>query len=298
AIGFDKFIIATNDCEDGTDDMVRRLAEIEDVVHVPNQRVEGEAIQITALKRIMAHPEMDDVEWALHCDSDEFLWVALGSHQVQDLIAAVDPVDTIIISWRMFGSNGLRRWKDGLILETFDKTEARIMAHVVQQKSLFRPDKFRGANAHMPKRPVSRDIVMTNTKGEVIPNDSIFRRRESSHQTAPRSAMTWANADIHHYAARSLDTFLLKNVRGIGADKVLTDRYTLGSKWLQRCDKNDVEDRQIQRFLPEVKARMAVYLADPVLGPLHQKAYDWFDALRAEYLDTRGEFGWNDPPES
>ena len=295
AIGFEKFIIATNDCDDGTDKMLDRLAEIEDVVHIRNQRVEGEPVQITALNRIIKGPEIKDVAWALHVDPDEFLFISVGEGKVADLFDCVGEADVIVVSWRMFGSNGIRRWTGGLVLETFDKAQARYRPKFVQQKSLFRPEKFRRANAHMPKRPKVA-VVMKNTRGEVMPNDALMLRRASSHRTADTALMTWDNADIHHYAVRSLDTFLLKNLRGRGAGVSLEGRYLQTSKWWINNDVNDVEDRQIQRFLPQVKERMAAYLADPVLGPLHQKAYDWFDALRAEYLDKRGEFGWNDAP--
>jgi len=298
AIGFEKFIIATNDCDDGTDQMVDRLAEIEDVVHIRNQRVDGEPVQITALNRIMKGRDIADVAWALHIDPDEFLNISVGAGKVTDLFGAVGDADVIVISWKMFGSNGIRRWKGGLVLETFDKAQSRFRPKFVQQKSLFRPHKFRRANAHMPKRP-KVDVVMKNTRGEVLPNDALMLRRASSHHAADRALMTWDNADVHHYAVRSQDTFLLKNLRGRGAGRTLDDRYLLTSNWWTNNDTNDVEDREIQRFLPEVKQRMAAYLADPALGALHQKAYDWFDALRAEYLDRRGEFGWHElPPET
>jgi len=36
ALGFDHFLIFTNDCSDGTDEMAQRLAELGLATHIPN----------------------------------------------------------------------------------------------------------------------------------------------------------------------------------------------------------------------------------------------------------------------
>ena len=40
-LGVDHFVIFTNDCEDGTDDIARRLQELGVASHVPNEVKEG-----------------------------------------------------------------------------------------------------------------------------------------------------------------------------------------------------------------------------------------------------------------
>ena len=39
SIGFEHFFVATNDCDDGTDRILDRLAELGHVTHVPNPKM-------------------------------------------------------------------------------------------------------------------------------------------------------------------------------------------------------------------------------------------------------------------
>ena len=79
AIGFDRVFVATNDCTDGTDRMLDRLAEIDAVLHIRNRIDPGIPPQVSGMRRILAHPAMKDIGWLLHCDADEFLDVTTGA---------------------------------------------------------------------------------------------------------------------------------------------------------------------------------------------------------------------------
>lgn len=294
AIGFEKIFVASNDCTDGSDAMLDRLAELGHIIHIRNTGIPGVSPQEAGCRLALAHPEMADVEWLLHIDTDEFLHVSTGAGRIGDLLAAVGPADVITVSWRMFGSNGRRIWPGGLVLETCTLTESWLKRGRTLQKTLFRPELFRSIFAHMPKDPVTRDIVVKNTAGMVMPNDALFEPRQVRHKTAEVRAFTWANADIHHYAIRSLDVFLLKNVRGDGLS-MTGDKYLRGSPFWNYADRNAVEDTAIQRHLPATRAMLDSFLADPALRQSAAEAASRFAALRESELEQAGRFGWHDP---
>ncbi|NDD35545.1 MAG: glycosyltransferase family 2 protein [Flavobacteriia bacterium] len=76
AIGFGHFIVVTNDCEDGTDEILLALQQRGLVTHVINPRVLSEDLgkwQVAALKIAQYYPAYRKADWILHADVDEFV---------------------------------------------------------------------------------------------------------------------------------------------------------------------------------------------------------------------------------
>ena len=292
-IGFDRLFVASNDCTDGTDLMLDRLHDLGEVVHLPNSVPPGVSPQEAGCSLALAHPEMASVEWLLHIDIDEYLHVSAGAGQIDDLLAAAGPCDCIAVSWRMFGSAGRRTWDGGSVLESNIRSEGWLRRGRSLQKCLFRPEKFASIYSHMPKDPVSRDIVLKNPAGAVMPNDALFAPRQARHRSALVQSFSWAVADIHHYAIRALDVFLLKNIRGDGLG-ISHQKYLRGSSFWKVAERNEVEDTAILRHLPALRRRLDTLRGDQPLADLERQAFAAFATLRQRVLIEDGRFGWND----
>lgn len=294
AIGFDRIFVASNDCTDGSDLLLDRLAERGEVIHIRHDVPAGLSPQESGTRAALAHPDMQGVDWLLHVDCDEFLNITTGSGQIDDLLSLLSPADCIIISWRMFGANGRRLWPGGLVLEQCLHTEARIRPHRALQKSLFRPHRFRSAYAHMPKDPVAPDVVLRNTVDTVLSNRPLFKPEVTRHRRAAPADITWANACINHYAIRSEDVFLLKNLRGDGLG-IAHQKYSLASRFRAYADRNDMEETSILRHLAAVHAHLARLRDDATTAALEAACHAEFTRLREEHLVQAGRFGWHDP---
>jgi Glycosyl transferase family 2 len=292
-IGFDKIIVASNNCYDGTDKMLDRLMELGELVHISNEVPHNTPPQEAGCRLALAHAEMQDVEWVLHIDADEFLYVDCGGGHVNDLLQAVGPADVISVSWRMFGSSGLRYWNGGSVLSRFTRTEGWLSRPRAMQKCFFRPELFRTAFAHMPKEPVVSEIRMKNTAGMSGPTECLFIPTRTRNQEGGKRFVTWRNADIHHYAIRSLDVFLLKNVRGDGLGKAHS-KYLQGSFFWSGAERNEVEHRGILRHSEVVNERLEAFRRDSVLGLLETEAFEHFVTARRIHLIDGGLFGWNE----
>ena len=72
-IGFDNICVYTNNCGDGTDEMLIRLQELGWVKHFRNDVPEGKKPQQNALALASENPEILDSEWVLTMDADEFV---------------------------------------------------------------------------------------------------------------------------------------------------------------------------------------------------------------------------------
>lgn len=298
AIGFDAVFVATNDCKDGTDTLLSRIAAADPaVVHIPHAPAPGTSPQEAGCALAFAHPAMQDVEWVLHIDADEFLHVSLGDGRIDTLLDAVGPSDAIAITWRMFGSAGHRSWPGGNVLENFLRTEARLRRARSLQKCLFRPDRFRRVFSHLPKDPIAPDVVLKNTEGRTLPTDALFHPTLVRHRTADPRHFTWRHADIHHYAIRSEDLFLMKNDRGDGLS-MNTGKYLRGSSFWQFADANAVEDRKILRHMPATRGILDRYRQDPAVTALEAAALTWFTQRRQEVLVNQSRFGWSLGPAS
>ena len=297
AAGFDRVFVVSNDCSDGSDRMLDRLAEMGEVVHLRQQTQPGEAPQVTGCALALAHPQMADVAWAFHCDIDEFLNVTCGEGRVADLIGTVlqaGPTDCIAVNWRMFGSAGRRSWDGGAVLPSFTLTEAELRKGRTMQKCLFRPDVFAAVHCHMPKHPRKAEPVLRSSAGVEMPNAPLFVSAQMRHLTATPEMFGWENATLNHYAIRAQDVFLLKNLRGDGMS-LTHQKYRLGSPFWAFAERAEIEDRTILRHWPEVAARLERYRADPEIRALEAEALAAHARLRAEILDQQGRFGWHDP---
>ena len=75
AVGFTDFLVFSNDCDDGTDAMLDRLAELGWLTHLPNPGPWKEGPQWAALKRADAHPLVAQADWIAVIDVDVATYV-------------------------------------------------------------------------------------------------------------------------------------------------------------------------------------------------------------------------------
>lgn len=301
-IGFDTIFVCTNDCTDGTDAILDRLAAKGEVIHIRNDDMGGLAPQASGVKRVLAHPETARCDWLLHIDADEFLNIQTGAGQVQDLLSVAEGFDAMGISWRLFGDSGMTEWPGGLILERQVMAAAKQTFFTAMQKTFFRPHRFRAGIDHMPKEPVADDIRLCNAIGRELRPDALFIAGQSNLRFAREEEVNrkrhlgWEGAYINHYAVRTRDLFLLKNVRGDGINSRFQKRYFLNSRWYRAANVNDVQDKTIQRHLPALKKHIATLRKDSGLVALERQAQAWFRAARKTHLTPENIALWTNGP--
>ncbi|NNK16558.1 MAG: glycosyltransferase family 2 protein, partial [Sulfitobacter sp.] len=120
AIGIDNFLIYTNDCTDGTDEVLGRLMEMGIVEHRNNDNWKGNSPQQHALNKSLKEPVIQNAEWIAHIDVDEFMNIRTGNGTLDDLFAAVPDATNIAMTWRLFGHNGVTKLKDDFVIDQFD----------------------------------------------------------------------------------------------------------------------------------------------------------------------------------
>lgn len=280
AIGFTDFLVFTNDCSDGTEAMLDRLAVLGDVVHERNPPTPGKSIQWQALKRATAHPLLARAEWVLVADVDEFLAIHAGDGTLDALFAAAPGATVHMLPWRMFGWGGRVAFEDAPVTEQFTRAapDAEVYpTRAAMFKALTRWDgSYARLGVHKPLDPAPGALpVWIDGSGRRMPVG--WHGGPGMSPPPPRYRL----CQLNHYAVGSAEGFVVKQARG--KPNHSSDPIDLGY-WVER-NFNTVEDRSIARTAARREAERARLMADPALGRLHAAAVAWRRRRFAELIE-------------
>ncbi|MEL6915461.1 MAG: glycosyltransferase family 2 protein [Pseudomonadota bacterium] len=263
ASGFDKMLVLTHDCTDGSDALMQSLTADPRIEHVPFQWTGDKAVQWQALDLAAKHPSYRRADWALFFDVDEFLCLD-GPTSLADL-TPVEGCDAIALPWRFFGSSGRREPAEGLTPERFTRAAQEDihfpLAHLC--KTLHRPASFQKPGVH---RPRARKGQVPRWKGpdgsDLPPAFSSSPHAISLYGLARGKRLAWLN----HYSLRSEQEFMVKRARGLPNHMAREIGMTY---WVER-NWNSVEERTIARMLPATRAEYERLMALPGVAEAHQ----------------------------
>jgi len=273
AIGFTDFLVYSNDCEDGTDAMLDRLAEMGELAHVRNSPKGNKTVQWQALSAAAKHPLLKQVDWIYGTDVDEFLTINVGEGRLADLFSARPEATGFTLAWRMFGNNGIAKFRDAPVTKQFTKCAPVGLLwpwRAVQFKSLYRNDgTYRKLGVHRPRDPrkgkESRALWLDGA------GDPLATKVPGSATLIPGVKNQYVLAQINHYAIGSAENFLVKRMRG--KPNHTSEPIDL-AYWIDR-NFNAVEDNSIARVAPLSEPVLADFMADPFLREMHKHSIFW-----------------------
>jgi Glycosyl transferase family 2 len=287
AMGVDNFLIYTNGCEDGTSEMLDRLQELGIVQHRNNDNWKGNSPQQHALNQALKEPMIRNADWIIHIDVDEFINVRCGNGTLQDFFDRVPDASNVAMTWRMFGSNGVRTLKDEFVTTQFEACAPKHCPkpHTVWGfKTMFRNSgAYQKLSCHRPNKLQEhlRDTVKwVNGSGKDMTREAADNGWRNS-----RKSIGYDLIQLNHYALRSAESYLVKRQRG----RALHVDRSIGINYWIRMDWNDHRDVTIQRNLPRLQAEYDRLLQDKSLRSWHQKGLDWHRA-KAKELHGMDEF--------
>lgn len=290
-IGVNDFVVFSNDCEDGTDAILDRLDEMGLVRHAPNPSVVVEAPDghhWAVMGYINHMTRLRKSDWIISFDVDEFICIKTGGGELKDLFAALPDADFISMNQLNFGCAGVEGFApDDLLLAQFDRSMA-------QTNDPYKWDRARGIKTltrgsapftrmgnHSPK--VDRDdLNWVNGSGVPVPASvygGAMKSTKSGH-------LGYDLIQLNHYATRSMESFLVKTDRGDANWGTPEDMKHWRQYWSKYND-NMVEDRSIQRWLPQLREALDALLEDPELARLQAETVAWHKAKIAELREDR-----------
>jgi len=301
-IGFDRVVIASNDCRDGTRQMLDYLDTVGEITHVENSgRAKGEHAdpQNRAYDRFWADPGIRAADWVLVADADEFLNIHAGDGTLAALFAAMETPagespDIISATWRVFGNGGRVTFEDRPVIAQFTRAAPRGMNRIQRYtafKTMFRPRVARKLGIHRPRlypRFVDGGTPLRWVNGSVAPMPERYLK-QGWRSFADSFGDTLVS--MNHYMIKSSEAFLMKRYRGT-ANSGDADRIDFS--YFETFNANDVEETGIQRHVPALERRLSeLKAAHPHLALLHDRSL----AFHRARLDRAREEVIADMPE-
>ena len=292
-LGFDRIMMASNDCTDGTDNLLAALHQAGYVQHLDHKVPAGQVPQHVGYAKLRAQFGLDDVEWLAVLDVDEFLHVTVGDGSVQALTAvAPSHTDVIALFAKTFGTELWGTWHPGRVCQRFTYRLATRSGPSNEIKSITRkPMRFRKLYEHMPngfqeKRSL-RVLRGDGTEWDITPEAQKVIQIRRLIANSPMYQL----AHFNHYAVKTVDSFALRRLRGRGAVPMggkaslrHTEKYFISRVWKAR-----VFDDSIAVYGPAVEEKMAQMLVHPAIAAAQADCEARYAAMLAE-MNERLDF--------
>jgi hypothetical protein len=287
SIGVDSFLIYSNDCADGTSEILDCLQDMGLVHHRKNDNWKGNSPQQHALNQALKEPVVQKAEWIIHIDVDEFMNIRTGNGTLQDFMDHVPDATNIAMTWRLFGHNGVTALRDDLVIDQFDTCAPRYCPkpHTVWGfKTMFRNIGAYGKiSCHRPNKlsqTHEKAVKWVNGSGQDMTQEVAKNGWRSS-----RKSIGYDLLQLNHYALRSAESFLIKRQRG----RALHVDRSIGINYWIRMDWSVHRDITIKRNIPRVQAEYDRLMQNDRLQHLHEAGFAWHQA-KAKELHAVPEF--------
>jgi hypothetical protein len=277
----DHFVVFSNDCDDGTDDMLDKLAELGWLTHVRNDGpYDSAGIQFTALNLAAKLDVVRAADWILAIDVDEFVNIHTGDGTFAALHDALPEASAITLTWRLFGNNGQVRYSDQPVTETFDKAAPDIL-HWPWRASMFKTlyandGTYKKPGVHRPRAPDAGRVDAARWfDGHGRALDAQFKTKRIFSNFAQSN---YGLVQLNHYPLGAIESYVVKVDRG----RVNRTDATLGADyWVERNFNTD-KDTSIRRYDGARDEILKILRADQAIATRHDDAVAW----RKERFET------------
>jgi len=287
AIGVDNFLIYTNDCSDGTSEILDRLQDMGVLQHRNNDNWKGNSPQQYALNQALKEDVIKNAEWVIHIDVDEFMNIRMGNGTLPEFLAHFPDVTNVAMTWRLFGHNGITSLNDDFVIEQFDHAAPKFCPkpHTVWGfKTMFKNiGAYEKISCHRPNKldeGFRSQVKWINGSGKDMTREAADKGWRSS-----TKSIGYDLIQLNHYALRSAESYLVKRQRG----RALHVDRSIGINYWIRMDWSDNKDVSIKRNMPRLQAVYDRLMQDTELKKWHDFGRDWH-RKKADELHGMDEF--------
>lgn len=260
--GFTDLLVLSNDCTDGTDEMLLALHDLGLISYLANDPWLGKSPQQRGIARIMAHPLYKNADWVMLMDIDEFLVIKTPNAIADELIDLIVSKDATAmpITWRFFGANGLDKYDPSLVIERFTMAAADDFRKT-GVKTLFKRSPDMKLAIHRPH--LLRKYLKAKEKSLrwINPNGAILNGREVRWKYES-DEVGYDFAQVNHYAIKSGEEYLMRQLRG----DVLDNHSKYNPKYFLESNRNDIKDTGAQAHADAVQRTMNHLLNIPTVA--------------------------------
>ncbi|NIZ59404.1 glycosyl transferase family 2 [Sedimentitalea sp. CY04] len=274
AVGFTDFLVFSNDCQDGTDAMLDHLQDLGHLTHVRNDGpYDQRGIQFTAMKTADKHPLVQQADWILTLDIDEFVNIHTGDGTLSCLLEALPQADAVTLTWRLFGNAGQVRYQDQPVTTQFTRC-APVVIHwpwrAAMFKTLYRNNgTYRKTGVHRPRSPKPDQLEnyrWFDSEGRELGPEFKTKKLFSTF-----GRTNFKLAQLNHYPLGSMESYVIKADRG----RVNRSDLPLGMDyWVERNFNTDT-DSSVAQYLERTSEILDEMKSDCELAKRHNDAVKW-----------------------
>ena len=218
-LGFDRIIVYSNDCDDGSDALLDALQGIGAVEHYRHAVPENESPQRNAANIAWDAGHFTHGDWVMWLDSDEFLLPSMGDRKLDDLINDQN-FDAMAVAWRYYGDSHNARFPGRHISPAFTWAQDIEEAGWRQGKTLFRVNEhIAGLSIHRPlvSETMSHDTYRyINSSGHKAQDGFLSNDGPPYNRIKYQGLEPWKLAQVIHFIIRTPEMFARKQTRGDG----------------------------------------------------------------------------------
>jgi hypothetical protein len=207
-----------------------------------------------------------DWRWMMFIDVDEFLFPVAGTSLVEALRGYED-IPAIAVPWRTFGFSGHTAPPAGLVLENYVMRSRYPTAPgsnklLMRMKSIVDPCHVKWVKSPHIFGLDGEEWLAYNEEGRQLTSSNLQSLDLESQDLASDNILR-----LNHYITKSREEFVAKTDRGTAnphsyssrrkASAVRRRRLDSRMKFADAIEADSVEDRAIQRFLPQLKSTLA-----------------------------------------
>lgn len=268
SIGVQDFVVFTNDCTDGSDQMLDRLDEMGVLTHLPNPAIAAQStyFQPIAMKFALQMRQVREADYVIQTDVDEFINIKSGNGHLIDLLKEAGPFHVLSISEINFCSSGHWEFADGWLTENFREHETPTPGHWQARrgvKSIIHGiENFEHWPVHRPGvfAGTHDQLVWLDGSGNQVPEEFIVK-----HEHGIDRRGRYDLVQLDHHPLRSAQSFMLKQLRG----RVSHKRRNFDVHYYRKRALGKVFDGYIDRHIPRARAEWEQLWADKTLADLH-----------------------------
>ncbi|MEI6127985.1 MAG: glycosyltransferase family 92 protein [Pseudomonadota bacterium] len=231
-VGVEHFYLYDNDSSDETADVVRpySLKNEATLHHWPSH-----PLQLKAYMHCL-NAYRSESFWIAFIDLDEFI-VPVATETIVGFLKDFEEFGGVGVNWLLYGNSGHTKKPAGLQIENYTYRSKKNLPSNCHIKSIINPGKVKSPKDPHCFRYLPEAYAVTENKMKI--NGSLTEAH-SSHKIR-----------INHFFTRSTEESRIKMERGNPDSK-------FKRSWddFERLNRNDVLDRSMEKYLPELKQRV------------------------------------------
>lgn len=252
-LGFTDILVYTNDCTDGTDEILDALAAQGLVTRTDNIAWRNKPPQSRALHWAEYNPLKKASDWILVMDFDEFVVIKTPQGDVDSLIDAIElqGATGISLAWRFFGSNDLVQFEPGPVTERMTRAAPNNFSKGFGLKTFYKADPEFVMAIHRPylNQKFARSPEGQNHPVNWLDSDGQMIDGKNVRWKFSQPRIDYTLVQLNHYGVKSHEEYLLRRMRG----DVLDNHSKYDAQYFGIFDRNEVEDEAALAHVPRVK---------------------------------------------